>query len=104
VEKASSSWHKTARGPIHSPTRKLRIKNWKIALNFLVMGTLVQEPNIRTVSFTTQTVTILLSDNDPRSVVTRALFTENPHSGDALLPLQQNSDFGTSFLPLCQPY
>ena len=61
----------------------------------LVMGTLVQQPNPQTASFTTWTVTILLSDNDPRSVITRALFTENSRSRDALLCDRISAAFAT---------
>jgi len=43
-----------------------------------VMGTSIQEPNKWIASFTTQRATTLCSDNDPCSLVTRALFTENP--------------------------
>jgi len=47
--------------------------------------TLVQEPNKRIASFTARRATTLRSDHDPCSLVTRALFTENPRSGNALL-------------------
>jgi len=55
----------------------------------------LQEPNTETASFTTRTVTILLYDNDPRSVFSRALFTENPRSGGALLCDRVSSAFAT---------
>ena len=53
--------------------------------HIFVIGTATVEPDRRTASLTTRTATMLLSDKDPFSLVTKVLFTENPLSATALL-------------------
>ena len=61
----------------------------------LLLEQLLRESNSRMASFTNLRATMLLTDSDPLSFVTKALFTENLLSGAALLWDSVNAHLAT---------